>query len=182
MKKAKALLKQANPSDKDITVWTDDEAPAKQSAAYYQDLLNKLGFNAQLKVISGDVYFATLGNQKTPNLDTGFTDWFQDYPHPNDFFDPLLNGKNILPENNQNYGNVDIPSLNRKIGKLDQEQLSPSVEQQYADLDKAYMKKAVWAPYGNQEFSTFTSNRLDFNKVYFHLLFQQDWTSFALTG
>jgi peptide/nickel transport system substrate-binding protein len=180
--KAKQLIKQANPSDTDITVWTDDEDPAKKTTAYYQDVLKQLGFNAELKVISADVYFATIGNEKTPNLDTGFTDWFQDYPHPNDFFDPLLNGENILPENNSNYGYVDIPELNREIVQLDQEQLSDEVKQQYADLDKKFMEQAVWAPYGNQEFSTFTSERLDFDKVYFHLLFQQDWTSFALTG
>jgi peptide/nickel transport system substrate-binding protein len=179
--KAKQLIKQANPSDTDITVWTDDEEQPKRTGAYYQDLLNQLGFNAELKVISGDVYFQTIGNEKTPNLDTGFTDWFQDYPHPNDFFDPLLNGENIIPENNQNFGYVDIPELNKEITKLGKEQLSDDVEQQYADLDRKYMEQAVWAPYGVQEWSTFTSDRLDFDQVYFHLLFQQDWTSFALT-
>ncbi len=182
MKKAKQLIKEANPSDTDITVWTDDEEQPKQTGAYYQDVLKQLGFNAELKVIAGAEYFTVIGNKKTPNLDTGFTDWFQDYPHPNDFFDPLLNGENILPENNQDFGYVDIPELNKEITTLDQEQLSDEVEQKYADLDRKFMEQAVWAPYGNQDFSTFTSDRLDFGQVYFHLLFQQDWTSFALKG
>ncbi len=46
-----------------------------------------------LKVIAGDVYWATIGNQSTPDVDTGFADWFQDFPHPDDFFRPLLNGE-----------------------------------------------------------------------------------------
>jgi peptide/nickel transport system substrate-binding protein len=180
MKKARQLIQEANPSDTDITVWTNDEPDRKKIGAYYQDLLNSLGFNAELKIISGDIYFTTIGNVKTPNLDTGFTDWFQDYPHPNDFFDPLLDGENITPTNNNNYGYVDIPALNKEINRLNQQPLE-QVEQQYADLDRKYMEQAVWAPYGNERFTTFVSDRIDFDEVYHHLLFNHDYTSFAIT-
>jgi peptide/nickel transport system substrate-binding protein len=54
------------------------------------------------------------------------------------------------------------------------------VEDQYAALDKAYMEQAVWAPYGNELFTTFLSERMDFDKSYHHLLFNQDYTSFAI--
>ena len=103
MAKAKALIAEANPADKDITVWTDDEPDRKRIGEYYHDVLNQLGFNATLKVIAGDVYFTMIGNQSTPDLDTGFADWFQDFPHPNDFFQPLLTGESILPTNSNNY-------------------------------------------------------------------------------
>jgi peptide/nickel transport system substrate-binding protein len=56
----------------------------------------------------------------------------------------------------------------------------PGVEDQYAALDKAYMEQAVWAHYGNEEFTTFLSERMDFDKSYHHLLFNQDYTSFAI--
>ena len=58
MAKAKALLKEANPSDRDITVWTDNESPNDEAGAYYQDVLSKLGFNAKLKTINADSYFS----------------------------------------------------------------------------------------------------------------------------
>ena len=112
--KAKALLAQAHPSDMDITVWTDDEPDRKRIGAYYQDVLNQLGFHTTLKIIGGDVYFTTIGNLKTPDLDTGFSDWFQDYPHPNDFFQPLLAGESIHPTNNNNYGQVNIPDAEQE--------------------------------------------------------------------
>ena len=54
------------------------------------------------------------------------------------------------------------------------------MKKQYAALDKAYMEQAVWAPYGNEEFTTFLSERMDFDKSYHHLLFNQDYSSFAL--
>jgi peptide/nickel transport system substrate-binding protein len=181
MDKAKQLIAEANPTDKDITVWTDDEPDRKRIGEYYHDLLTQLGFNATLKVVAGDVYFATIGNTSTPDLDTGFTDWFQDFPHPDDFFRPLLNGANILPTNNSNYSQVAIPENDAKMNQLAQEQLtSGDVKQQYAALDKAYMEQAVWAPYGNEEHATFVSDRIDFDKTIPHLLFTQDYSAFAL--
>ena len=180
MEKAKTLLAEANPADKDITVWTDDEPDRKRIGQYYQDLLKQLGFNADLKVISGDTYFQTIGNLSTPDLDTGFADWFQDFPHPDDFFRPLLNGTNILPTNNSNYSQANIPANDAKQDELIQKQLTEDVTKQYGELDKAYMEQAVWAPYGNEQFTTFLSDRLDFDKAYRHLLFSQDFSSFAL--
>ena len=181
--KAKALLAQAHPSDMDITVWTDDEPDRKRIGAYYQDVLNQLGFHTTLKIIGGDVYFTTIGNLKTPDLDTGFSDWFQDYPHPNDFFQPLLAGESIHPTNNNNYGQVNIPELNKQIAALDTKQLTdPGVEDQYAALDKSYMEQAVWAPYGNEKYTTFTSDRVNFDGVDFSLLFNLDFSSFQLKG
>ncbi|MGV1089543.1 MAG: ABC transporter substrate-binding protein [Mycobacterium sp.] len=180
MNKAKALLAEANPADKDITVWTDDEPDRKRIGEYYHDLLNELGFNAQLKVISGDVYFTTIGNLSTPDLDTGFADWFQDFPHPDDFFRPLLNGENILPTNNNNFSQVNIAANDTKMDELRTGQLTEESKKQYGELDKAYMDQAVWAPYGNEQFSTFVSERMNFDKVYYHLLFAHDYTSFAL--
>ena len=97
MAKAKALIEEANPSDRNITVWTDNESPNNEAGAYYQGVLQKLGFNAKLKEINADNYFTVIGNQSTPDLDTGWFDWFEDYPHPNDFFQPLLAGESILP-------------------------------------------------------------------------------------
>jgi len=180
MDKAKQLLAEANPADKDITVWTDDEPDRKRIGEYYHDLLNELGFNAQLKVISGDVYFTTIGNTSTPDLDTGFADWFQDFPHPDDFFRPLLNGENILPTNNNNFSQVAIAANDTKMDELRTGQLTEEARKQYGELDKSYMEQAVWAPYGNEKFSTFVSERMNFDKVYYHLLFAHDYTSFAL--
>ena len=180
MAKAKALIAEANPTDRDITVWTNDEPDRKRIGEYYHDLLTQLGFNATLKVVAGDVYFATIGNTSTPDLDTGFTDWYQDFPHPDDFFRPLLNGENILPTNNSNYSQVAIPELDAKMNDLAKQQLTDDVKKQYAELDKAYMDQAVWAPYGNEQKSTFVSDRIDFDKTIPHLLFSQDYSAFAL--
>jgi peptide/nickel transport system substrate-binding protein len=179
--KAKQLLEEANPSDTDITVWTDDEPDRKRIGQYYADVLTDLGFNVDLKIIAGDIYFTTIGNLKTPNLDTGFSDWFQDFPHPHDFFNPLLNGEAIQSTNNNNYSQADFPDLNKQIDELLKQPLD-QVESQYGDLDEAFMKQAVWAPYGHEQLATFVSDQIAFDDVVFNPQFNLDYSSFAVEG
>jgi len=180
MAKAKAMLEQANPSDRDITVWTDDESPNDEAGAYFNDVLNKMGFNATLKKIGADNYFTTIGNASTPDLDAGWTDWFQDYPHPNNFFQPLLAGESIAPTFNTNVAEVDVPKLNEKIDRLREEQLGPEQEEEYAALDREYMELAPWVPYGTNTVSTFVSSAVDLDTVIFNPTMGQDLTSFQL--
>lgn len=178
MAKAKELLAEANPADRDITVWTINESPNDEAGAYYQDVLSELGFDAKLKTINADVYFGTIGNTSTPDLDTGWVNWFQDYPHPNNFFQPQLAGESIVPVGNTNLAQIDEPELNTKIGRLDAEQLSSQVEDEYAELDREYMERAPWAPYGSNTVSTFVSSDIDLDEVIFNPTFGQDLTSF----
>jgi peptide/nickel transport system substrate-binding protein len=178
MSKAKEMLKEANPSDLDITVWTDTESPNNEAGEYYEGVLKQMGFNTTLKVINADNYFTVIGNATTTNLDTGWSDWFQDYPHPNDFFQPLLAGESILPTNNGNFANIDDPQLNKKISALAEEQLGSKQEDEYAELDKEYMELAPWAPYGTRTLSTFVSDALNLESIIFNPTFGHYLTSF----
>jgi peptide/nickel transport system substrate-binding protein len=178
MEKAKEMLAEANPSDKDITVWTDNESPNKEAGEYYEGVLKEMGFNTKLKVINADNYFTVIGNRSTPDLDTGWSDWFEDYPHPNDFFQPLLAGESILDTNNGNFAQIDEPSLNKEILKLQEEQLGPEQEKKYAELDKKYMELAPWAPYGQRTLDTFVSDAINLENVIYNPTFFQYLTSF----
>jgi peptide/nickel transport system substrate-binding protein len=176
--KAKAMIKEANPSDMDITVWTDTESPNNEAGEYYEGVLKELGFNTKLKIINADNYFTVIGNQTTPDLDTGWSDWFEDYPHPNDFFQPLLSGESILQTNNGNFANIDEPALNKETSKLGEEQLGPEQEAAYAELDKKYMEQAPWVPYGQRTLSTFVSDEIELDSIIANPTFFQYLTSF----
>ncbi len=178
MAKAKKLIAEANPSDRDITVWTDNESPNDDAGAYYQGVLSELGFNAKLKTLNADNYFPIIGNQSTPELDTGWSNWYEDYPHPNDFFQPLFSGESIAPTYNTNLSHTDNPQLNAKIAKLGEEPLGPKQEAEYAALDKAFMKEAPIVPYGTNTLSTFVSSAIDLDKVIYNPTFGHDLTSF----
>lgn len=176
--KAKELIAEANPSDMNITVWTDTEPENQEAGEYYEGVLKKIGFHTKLKALNADNYFTVIGNQTTPDLDTGWSDWFQDYPHPNDFFQPLLAGESILPTNNGNFANMNDPALNAEVSRLAEEEFGPKQEAEYAELDKKYMEQAPWAPYGNRTISTFVASAIDLESVVFNPTLGQLLTSF----
>jgi peptide/nickel transport system substrate-binding protein len=178
LEKAKELVAAAKPSDREITVWTDNESPNNEAGEYLQGVLNDLGFRTTLKIVNSDNYFGVIGNESTPNLDIGFANWFEDYPHPNDFFQPLLNGESIAPTGATNVPRIDDPRLNAEIDRLGQRPLTPQVESEYADLDRQFMEQAPWVPYGNSTLPTFVSSEVDLDKVIFNPTFAQDLTSF----
>jgi peptide/nickel transport system substrate-binding protein len=178
MAKAKEMIAEANPSDREITVWTDSESPNDEAAEYYEGVLRELGFETKLKIVNPDNYFVIATNLSTPDLDTGWSNWVEDYPHPNDFFQPLLDGESIAPTNNTNWAQIDVPALNAKIAKLGSEVLGPQQEAEYAALDREYMEEAPWAPYGSLSATTFVAGDVDLDKVVFNPTFGQDLTSF----
>lgn len=178
MAKAKRLIAEANPSDRKITVWTDGESPNDEAGAYYRNVLQGLGFSARLKTVAGFSYFTAIGDASTPNLDTGWASWYEDYPHPNDFFQSLLDGESIFPTYNTNLARIDVPSLSEKIAQLDKKPLGPRQEREYAALDRSYMERAPWVPIGNLTQSTFVSSAIDLDKVIRNPTFGDDLTSF----
>lgn len=177
--KAKAMIREANPSDREITVWTDNLSPNDDAGAYYQDVLEQLGFDAELKVL-GDNYFTVISNTSTPDLDTGLANWYEDYPHPNDFLAPMLSGESIAPTYNTNLAHIDVPELNRKIDRLGALQLAPEVEAEYAELDREFMELAPMAPFGTRTLTLFVSDRIAFDEVIWNPTFSGDLTSFQL--
>jgi peptide/nickel transport system substrate-binding protein len=176
--KAKEMIEEANPSDRNVTVWGDNEAENEAAVTYYQDVLEKIGFHTTLKIVNADNYFTVIGNLSTPDLDTGWSDWFEDYPHPNDYFQPMLAGESIQPTNNNNFAQIDVPELNQKIAKLGEEPFGPEQEAEYGQLDQEYMELAPWAPYGNRTVTTFVSSAINLENVIFNLTLGQDLTSF----
>jgi peptide/nickel transport system substrate-binding protein len=176
--KAKELIAEANPSDREITVWTESEPPSNDVGAYYQGVLQELGFKVTLKVLGPDNYFTVIGNSSTPDLDTGWANWFEDYPHPNDFFQPLLSEESIAPTNGTNLARFADPQLSQKITELGEEPLGAKQEAAYAQLDKEFMEQAPLAPYGSSTASTFVSDQINLENVIFNPTFGQDLTSF----
>jgi len=176
--KAKQMIEEADPSDMDITVWSDSESPNNEAGEYFTEVLRELGFDAKLKLLTADNYTAVIGNESTPNLDAGWSNWYQDYPHPNDFFQPLLAGESIQPTNNYNFSQFDQPAINKKIIELGEEQLGPEEEAGYQELDKEVMELAPWAPFGSRTVSTFVSDEIDLDSVIFNLTMGQYLSSF----
>ncbi|MGN6587858.1 MAG: ABC transporter substrate-binding protein [Solirubrobacterales bacterium] len=176
--KAKKLVAEADPADRAITVWTDNERQQEEAGTYYASVLEELGFEVKLKVLNADNYYSVVGNASTPDLDTGWASWFQDYPHPNDFFQPMLSEESIFPTNTSNLPRIAVPKLSAKIAELAEQPLDAQIEAEYAALDKEFMRLAPWAPYGTSTVPTFVSSAIDLDQVIYNPTFNQDLTSF----
>jgi peptide/nickel transport system substrate-binding protein len=179
MKKAKELIAAADPKVRDVSVWTYNLEPNRQAGEYYESVLRELGFHTTLKAVAAANYITVIGNESTPNLDTGIGNWYLDYPHPNDYFGPQLSGEAITPTANSNYSRFSDPSIDRQIAMLDRKPLTPATEAAYARLDREVMKQAPWAPFGSLALTTFVADRIDLKKVVVSPVYGQDLASFA---
>ena len=179
MAKARELMAEADPKVRKVTVWTDDYPANKQAGEYYEGVLRELGLQPTLKVMPSTNYTTIIGNDSTPNLDTGWGNWYIDYPHPNDYFQPQLSGATIAPTANSNWAHFDDPRINRRIAQLDRHPLDPDEEAAYARLDREVMRQAPWAPFGSVPVTTFVSDQIDLKKLVVNPVYGQDLATFA---
>jgi len=182
--KAKELVKQSGMAGTPVTVWGQERSPRRQFVDYYTSFLNQIGFNATEKIIADATYFPTIGNLKL-NAQTGFADWNEDFPNPIDFYGILLAGDAILPTNNQNFGQVNDPTINAKVNMLGTLYKVPTSSlsgfaAQWQALDEYTAKKAYMGVFGYASFPKFASDRLDYGASVLHTVFGWDWLTFKL--
>ena len=175
---ASQMIEDAGADGAPVTVYGNNDDPTDKVTEAYAEQLNEIGLDAEVEILDGGVYFQTVGNQKT-EAQTGFTNWFQDFPHPFNFFF-LVDGDTIQPTNNQNFGNVDDPRINDTIDELLLEPDLEAVTQEWEDLNRYLVESAAIAPYGHRKLATFVSDRIDFEATQFHPVYNNDYTSFAL--
>jgi peptide/nickel transport system substrate-binding protein len=175
--KAKQLIQASGDAGAEVTVWNHDRGTDPKASAYLVDVLNSIGLKAHEKIINSAVYWTTVGNQAT-KAQIGFADWFQDYPHPLDWFDVLLNGDRISDTHNNNYANFDDKAVNAKIEALKKEPtLTDSVNAQWAQVDKMVDEQAPWAPFMNRQFTDFFNSDMDLSCYENHVLYQFDYAT-----
>lgn len=181
LERARQLLEESDYDGETITVWTNNDDPSDRVGEAYADMLEQIGFQTDVQILDGGVYFQTIGSEETDDLHTGFANWFQDFPHPANFTF-LIDGASIQPTNNQNFGNVDDPEVNEILQTVNREpELTDEVANQYREVNQQVVNEFHIAPYGHRKLATFVSERMDFdNCTLFHPVYQNDYSSFCL--
>jgi peptide/nickel transport system substrate-binding protein len=180
--RAKQLIQEAGAEGAEVTVWGYTDEPVPKLTQAYADQLNQLGLDAEPKIISGAVYFQTVGNEKT-GAQTGFATWVTDFPHPLGFFQPLAAGESIQPTNNTNLSYVDDKRIDDELEELSEEPNVTEVSDRWEELNDHFVESAYMIPFGHTNFSTFVSDRIDFEScTLVHPLYQNDYSSFCLKG
>jgi peptide/nickel transport system substrate-binding protein len=180
IERAQQLIQEAGVDGEKVTVYSNNDDPSDKVGQAYADMLNEMGLDADVKILDGGVYFQTIGNEKTAPQ-TGFANWFADFPHPLNFYF-LVDGDSIQPTNNQNFGNVDDKMINDEIDRLSLETDTQAVAEDWAALDEFLISppQSYIAPYGHRKLATFFSERMDFESAVFHPVYFDDYSSWSL--
>jgi peptide/nickel transport system substrate-binding protein len=177
--KAKQMIQEAGVAGQSVTVYGNDEELTRNVTEYLSDVLEQIGLKPQLRIVNGDVYFQTIGNQNTKAA-AGFANWFQDYPHPYNFMF-LIDGASIQNTNNQNFGNVDDEKINSMLAEANKKDISEAAPE-YAAVDKQLVTNGDVVPYGNRVLPFIMSDKMDFQSALFHPVLQAVYSTFALKG
>jgi peptide/nickel transport system substrate-binding protein len=176
LQKAKQLVQQSGTAGQTVGVYTiSDDAIDKAQGEYLAGQLEKIGWKAQLHELAGANYFVIIGNQAT-KAQIMWTDWFEDYPYPTDWFTVLEYGPNIHQQHNNNNSNVNFKDTNKEIDRLGHlppgQAFSAKTTSDWAALDKKLMAQyASEAPFLNGVITSFFSSKMDPNCDVFTDLF-----------
>jgi peptide/nickel transport system substrate-binding protein len=178
--KAKQLVEKSGTKGMTVTVWANNKDPRPQIIDYLRDVMVQIGYKAKTKILDQQVYFGQIGDEKT-KAQAGFTDWYQDFPHPADFFEPNLSAKALASHPTFNFQFKSDPKLDAALKELGPESDPATVADKWAAVDKLVIDGAHATVYGNELSTSFFSERMDFkNCSAVHPVYKNDWSLFCL--
>jgi ABC-type transport system substrate-binding protein len=156
--KAKALMADAGfGSGFESTLYTDTTDPDPQIGASIQQDLAAIGIKVNIVSQEFSTFLDTI---ETPHkAPIGWVGWFQDYPDPSDFIDPILSCATAVKggANAALYCNKDIDAEAAAArGEPDPAKRIAA----YTDIQSKIMADAPWAPFRHQDYYTMTSKRV----------------------
>jgi peptide/nickel transport system substrate-binding protein len=158
--RAKTLIREAGANGAKVTVWTRNVSDAVTAAQYYTSVLDDLGLDASINILPRATYYTTIGNVNT-HAQTGWARWLEDYPHPLDWFDVLLNGNRITDQDNNNYAWYRNRKTDAQIESLKKAPvLTKPINARWAKVERQIMLQAPWAPWSNRVFPEFFHNSM----------------------
>jgi peptide/nickel transport system substrate-binding protein len=126
-----------------VTLRTLSDQPGyAQVAQAIQAELAPIGIKVNIVTAPDAVNGGVISSPKN-HVPMGINTWTQDYPFPDDFFGPLLDGANITPTGNNNYASYNNPAVSKQIASLE----TKATSAQWNALDKQIISgDAPWAP------------------------------------
>jgi peptide/nickel transport system substrate-binding protein len=177
--RARALIRAAGAEGAKVTVWGYDQTPQREAVQAYAGMLDKLGFDTDVKLVDFTVWRQAIGNAKN-RPQTGLDAWTAAFPHPLTYFE-LVTSDAIRPTNNKNTSNIEDPVIDATVRRLEGERDSAKVGDDWARLNRYLVDQAYIVPFGHRIRATFVSDRIDFaNCTFFHQIYLEDWSHFCL--
>jgi len=155
--KAKTMLNGATP---DLVYCYANTTRRQNQAVAVQDSLQKAGFKITLKPIDAAGYYTILG-KKDNTCDLYRNGWGSDWPGASTIIPPLLDGRSITAEGNQDLFYFNNDAVNAEIDRIAAESDATKAAADWALLDKKIMTDfAPLIPVDNARNFTLTGSKV----------------------
>jgi len=155
--------------------------PVQATGHYLVSVLNQLGYRASLQVVTGwNAYNRRLYDSRQ-RMQVGWFAWYQDYPAPSDFINPVLTCHSFLPGNPANLNAAEF--CNQRIDAQTKQALALQPSAPYAagslwaHIDREIVGQAPWVPAYNPRSLVMLSARVGNYQFdpYWSVLIDQLW-------
>lgn len=174
--RARELLAEAEvPDGFSTTYYTDTTEDSGAIAQAIQQDLAEVGIEIEIVTQEFDVLVETiLEPQAVPMLGIG---WFQDYPDPSDFYDPILSCDAIAVGYNNSWSCSE--EADRLAAEARSMQDTEARNDAYREVQRLVMEEALWVPLYFNEVTHLTSERLE--GEYYHPVWSWNIADYSLS-
>ena len=120
----------------------------KRVSEVVRDELAKLGFDVDARLVSSDTAYTKFCEVPKSNYNVcATTGWLKDFIDPLTILDVTFSGENLLPTNNVNWPQLDVPAVNQAIKEARLVFDPGERAQAWGEIDRQIMALAPAVPY-----------------------------------
>ena len=175
---AMRLAQQSGTTHVPVTVWNFWGQPV---GAYLVQLLRQLGYQATLRNVTSDQFFAAAGNSGR-KIQIGAVGWAADFPTPSNYFVPVLTCRSFYenPASTANLAEFCDPHADALASQAQAaQQTDPAAARKlWASIDRIVTDQAPWVPILTASTTVFVSARVgnyQESPYYYGPLLDQIW-------
>ncbi len=102
--------------DEELLMVGTTEGVAQNTAEQAKENFEQLGFKVRLQLVTQDAMYTKFCNVPSANVAIcPNVSWGKDFGDPQTILDPTFNGKNIIPQFNSNWPELDVPEINQAM-------------------------------------------------------------------
>ena len=154
---ARALVRDSGTAGMAVTLVIDTTAVQRAVGTYVLDVLRQLGFDARLRVLSGNLQFTYIQNTAN-HVQISLTPWYADYPGATDFLPLLFGCASFHPDTDSsvNFSGLCDPALDARM----QDAADSNDPARWAAIDRDITDRDLFAVLFNPRYIDVTSNRV----------------------
>ena len=138
--KAKQLLAEAGyPNGFKGTVLTTATPKGRAQAAAFQASMKKVGVTITVQAVDPGVFYTTAGDTKT-EPEFVVAAWGPDWPAASTVIPPLFDGRQIVPQGNQNFSQLNDKAVNDEMDRISAITDQDAAAKAWGDLDEKIMR------------------------------------------